>query len=37
MSGVQRELKISIPLYITGIVLSVVLLIIVKIQLWGII
>jgi hypothetical protein len=37
MSGVQRELKISIPLYITGIVLSVVLLIIFKIQLWGII
>lgn len=37
ISGVQRELKIGIPIYITGAVLSFVIMIIFKVHLWGLI
>ncbi|MGC2061815.1 MAG: hypothetical protein WA610_02475, partial [Thermodesulfovibrionales bacterium] len=37
MSGVKKELKISIPLYISGIVVSLVLLLVFKLGEWGLI
>ena len=36
MSGVKKELKISIPLYISGAVVSLILLLVYKLAEWGV-